>query len=253
MGSTIVAVLAGWLMLAAPPPTDATSAEQPAAQTPLDETAAIERAEGLAAEGWKLWQERQLDAAVAKFEEAVQLDPHSANAWNGLGWALFNNGNAEKAAEAFEKCVALEPEHPAGLNGLGQIYLMWAEYDKAEKFLTKASKANASAAWYGLARLYLFTGKYDEAQAWIKKSLREQPGEPTLKKMLAAAKKGELPDDLKRELEPAGKQRAGGAESLSGKGWQQFFAGKPRSAEQNFRRALAKDPEHLAAINGLGF
>jgi tetratricopeptide (TPR) repeat protein len=250
MGTTVVAVLAGWLTLFTPQP-DSSGAES-TRREPLSDDARIEMAEELAGEGWQLWQQRKLGEAAAKFERAVKLDPEAANAWNGLGWAQFNGGDSEAAVKAFEKCVELEPEHPAGLNGLGQIYLSWREYDKAEKYLTKAAPT-APAAWFGLSRLYMLTGKYDEAQKWIEKALSQQPADESLQKLQAAAKQGQLPDDLRRLIEPAGKPDNTPAAKAANAGWQQFNQGNFRSAERHFRRALAKDPDNLAAMNGLGF
>src|SRR5262249_4149918 len=77
----------------------------------------------IAAEGWKLWQNQDFDAAADKFEEAVKLDPKNTNARNGLGWALFNGGDFGKAEEAFKQLIKREPNHPAALNGLGQLAL----------------------------------------------------------------------------------------------------------------------------------
>jgi tetratricopeptide (TPR) repeat protein len=212
---------------------------------------AVDQGEALSQEGWRLWQSQQFADAAAKFEEAVALDAENANSWNGLGWAQFNSGDTDNAIAAFEKCVAIEPNHPAGLNGLGQAYLSQGNYELAEKFLVKAAP-NAPAAWYGLARLYLLTGKFDEAEKWIKKALASQPDDPDLKTMLAAAKKGELPNDLRRQIEPA-KRDDSPAGKLAIEGWQQFNSGRTRSAEQSFKKALAKDPENLSAMNGLGF
>lgn len=251
MGTALLAVLAGWLTLAAPPPIEGAGVPKADAE-PLDETARIERAETLAAQGWQLWQERKLKEAAEAFEAASKLDPESANIWNGLGWARMNAGDSVAAIVAFEKCVELEPEHPAGLNGLGQAYLAQAEFKKAEKFLTKAAP-QAPAAWFGLARLYLLTGEYKKAVKWIEKASSQQPDDPTLKAMLAAANEGKLPDELKKQLAPVGKPDSQPAVQAAAEGWRQFNEGKLRSAERSFRRALSKDPENLAALNGLGF
>ncbi len=251
MGTTIMAVLAGWLTLAAPPPVDATEAKS-AETVPLDEEAKIERAEELAAQGWQLWQQRKLGEAANAFEKAARLDPESANIWNGLGWARFNSGDSESAIAAFEKCVELEPDHPAGLNGLGQAYLAQGDYKKAEKFLTKAAP-QAPAAYFGLARLYLLTGEYKQAATWIEKALGAQPDDATLKAMLDAARAGKLPDELRKQIEPAGKPDKTPAVQAAAEGWRQFNEGKLRSAERSFRRALSKDPENGAALNGLAF
>jgi tetratricopeptide (TPR) repeat protein len=251
MGTTIMAMLAGWLTFAVPSPADGTDA-QTAAAAPLDEETRIERAEELAGQGWQLWQQRKLGEAAAVFEKAAKLDPDSANIWNGLGWARFNSGDGDAAIAAFEKCVALEPDHPAGLNGLGQAFLAQREYKKAEKFLTKAAP-QAPAAWFGLARLYLLTGDYKKATTWIEKALGEQPDDPSLKAMLEAARAARLPDDLRKQIEPAGKPDKSPDVQAAAEGWRQFNEGKMRSAERSFRKALAKDPENVAALNGLGF
>ena len=256
MGTVLIAVLAGWLTLFAPPP-DSAGAKAKAKKSPpktaqLNEDERIERGEELSRQAGVLWQQGKFKDAAKKFEEAVELDSDSPNSWNGLGWARFNGGDAEQAVEAFEKCVALEPDHPAALNGLGQIYLMWADYKKAEKYLLKAAP-KANAAWFGLARLYLLTGKYQEAQTWINKALGAEPNDESLKQMLAAAQKGELSADLRKQIEPPGKPSSAPADKLAADGWRQFNQGNARSAERNFRRALAKDPDNLAAINGLAF
>ncbi len=206
----------------------------------------------LATAGWQLWQQQRFADAIPKFEQAVELDPDSTQAWNGLGWARFNSGDSIAAVPAFEKCVELEPSHPAALNGLGQVYLSWGEFDMAKKYLTKAAP-QAPAAWYGLARLYLLTGKYTAAERWIKKALATNPGDESLEKMLAAAKSKELPDDLRRMIEPAGKPKSSESSADTSTGWQQFQQGQMRLAERSFRRALAKNPEDAAALNGLGF
>jgi tetratricopeptide (TPR) repeat protein len=248
MAVTLMAVLAGWLTLATTAPGDPASTG-PRAAVKHD---AVELAEGFAQQGWQLWQQQKYSDAAELFEKAVELDPEAANAWNGLGWARFNCGQANEAIQAFEKCVELEPKHPAGLNGLGQAYLSLREYGKAEKYLVKAAP-KASASWYGLSRVYLLTGKYADAQKYIKKALAEQPGDADLKAMLDAAKAKSLPDELRRKIEPPAPVAESSSTEFSAEGWQQFNQGKMRLAERSFRRALVKNPEDGAALNGLGF
>jgi Flp pilus assembly protein TadD len=256
MGTAVMAVIAGWLTLAAPPPEAPGAKGDPSAapaQAPgLSEDLRIEQAEGLARQGWELWQQRKLSEAASLFEQSVALDAENPNAWNGLGWARLNSGDATSATAAFEKCVALEPEHPAGLNGLGQSHLALGNLALAEKFLLKAAP-RAPAAYFGLARVYLLTGDFKKAQTWIRKALREQPGDPTLKAMMAAARAGKVPDELRKQIAPVSDDDASPATEAATAGWRQFNEGNFRSAERSFRRALAKDPENGAALNGLGF
>ena len=240
MSLFIVALMSGWLVFSGPSPVEAR-------ETSVEE---IEKAESLAAQGWQLWQARQFSEAIPKFEQSVEIDPDAANAWNGLGWARFNSGQSEKAVAAFEKCVALSPRHGAGLNGLGQIYLLWKDYDKAEEYLALAAPT-APAAQYGLTRVLLLQGRFKEAKRWANKVAAASPQDQVAQQMLAAAKTGKLDDDLRKMIEPAGKPKKGGGDAA--KGWQMFQQGKLRTAERLFQRALKKDKDNLAALNGLAF
>jgi tetratricopeptide (TPR) repeat protein/tRNA A-37 threonylcarbamoyl transferase component Bud32 len=170
-----------------PPATSSASSDDKAAQ--------------LAQEGWQLWQARKLDEAAAKFQQAVQLAPRDANAWNGLGWATFNAGNSPAAEKAFQKVLSLEPNHPAALNGLGQIYLSQRKYDDAEKILLKAAP-QAPAAWFGLARLYLLQGKFEQAEKWAQNIVDSGQADEVAKKMLEAAKAKKLSEGLRLMIEP---------------------------------------------------
>ncbi len=151
--------------------------------------------------GWELWQAHKLDEAGAKFDQAVNLAPDDANAWNGLGWTRFNAGDTRAAEFAFQKVLLLEPYYPAAFNGLGQIYLSQGNYDAAEKYLLKAAP-RAPASWFGLARLYLLQGKFADAQTWAQKIVNSGQGDQTAKQMLEAAKNKKLNDELRAILEP---------------------------------------------------
>ncbi len=220
----------------------------------VDRKTAVAQATALADQGWDLWRQRKMPEAAKIFEQCVALNPADANSWNGLGWARLGMGNDESAIEAFEKCVELQRNHPAGLNGLGQIYLSWGDFDKAEKYLLKSASApHSAAAWFGLSRIYLLTGRFEKAQPWLRNALKEQPEDETLKAMLEAATNKSLSPDLKQQLKPKGKPERSTGTSAAAEGWRQFNAGNLAEAELSFNRALAKDPDNLAAMNGLGF
>ena len=156
----------------------------------------------LTQEGWQLWQSRQLESAIAKFEKAVRLEPDNANAWNGLGWASLNSSKAPQAERAFQKVIALQPNHPAALNGLGQLYLGQGKYDLAEGYLRQASP-QAPAAWFGLARLYLLQGKFEEAEKWARRIIDSGQGDDFARKMLEAAQAKQLSDGVRFMIQPA--------------------------------------------------
>ena len=155
----------------------------------------------LTREGSQLWQAHRLDEAIAKFNQAVKLDPKNPEAWNGLGWASFNSGKGPEAEKAFQSTLALDANHPGALNGLGQLYLAQKKNDLAETYLLKAAP-RAPAAWFGLARLYLLQGKFDRAEEWAGKVVDSGQGDETARQMLQAARAKHLPDGLRIVLQP---------------------------------------------------
>jgi tetratricopeptide (TPR) repeat protein len=94
---------------------------QPSAAGAAPSPAEKRQAEDLSAEGWRLWGQRKLAQAEAKFAEAIAKDATNANIWNGLGWAQLNQGKRVNARESFERAVALDPKAAASWNGLGWI------------------------------------------------------------------------------------------------------------------------------------
>jgi len=168
---------------------------------PLLAPAGTANATQLSQEGWQLWQNQRLEEALAKFQQAVQLAPDDADAWNGVGWASFNSGKTQEGEKAFQKVIKLRPNHPAALNGLGQIYLSQGKFDQAETYLLKAAP-QAPAAWYGLARLYLLQGRFAQAEEFAQKVVDSGQGDELAKKMLQAARERKLPEGLKLILQP---------------------------------------------------
>lgn len=206
-----------------------------------------DQALALSSEGWQLWQSGKPDAAAEKFRQSVALDPTNANAFNGLGWALFNGGDAKGAQAAFEKCVALQKNHPAAMNGLGQIAYARRDFAAAEKDWLAVAK-DAPAACVGLARLYLLQGKFDAAAEYAQMAADAPGADSFVKQLLAAAKAGKLDPELKAAIEPAPARP-----NDVGRGWAQLNQGKPNQAKETFDSVLAKDPNNVAALNGLGF
>lgn len=61
------------------------------------------------AEGWKLWEQKNFDAAKNIFNEAVQLNPNNAGAYFGRGTAYGNIIQYKRAIQDFNKAIQLNP------------------------------------------------------------------------------------------------------------------------------------------------
>ena len=60
--------------------------------------------------GMKLAQQRQLPEAVEQYEQALRLDPNSAEAHNNLGLVLFALGKEEQGVREFSTAIRLKPD-----------------------------------------------------------------------------------------------------------------------------------------------
>ncbi len=146
-------------------------------------------AEKLAAQGWKLWQKRELEQATEKFQQAVAKDPTNENAFQGLGWALFNQGLNTEAADAFEKCIAINSKNAAALNGLGWIAKAGGDMDKAVAYWVKAVDAapGVTASLSGLVDHYTEKGDNEQVVKYLKLWHKAEPDNNEVAEKLKAA------------------------------------------------------------------
>ncbi len=174
----VAAVLAGVALVPGDGPARAQAPASPSAAPATAPTAQDQReAENLGAEGWKLWNERKLPQAEAKFQAAVAKDPTNANAWNGLGWAQQNQGKTANAKASFEKAVQLDPKTAAAWNGLGWIARAEGKTDEAIGHWEKAVQAvpTATAALAGLATAYIERKHPEKAKEYYQTLARLEP------------------------------------------------------------------------------
>lgn len=89
-------------------------------------------------QGFSLFAKGDLEAAIARYREAIELEPGLAIAWNGLSMALAKQGDLEAAVEAAEKLVELEPEDPLSHTNLSRILMQKGLIPEAEDAKAKA-------------------------------------------------------------------------------------------------------------------
>src|SRR5215510_11411259 len=63
--------------------------------------------------GVALAQRGEFDRAIAEFDQAIELDPHLADAWCYRGNAYNSKGDPDRAMADINRAIALSPRHSA--------------------------------------------------------------------------------------------------------------------------------------------
>ena len=81
--------------------------------------------------------------AIGAFEEAIRLDPRSADARTELGKIFLRRGETSRAIEHLEQAVSLDPDNPAPAYSLAQAYRRTGDTARARELLARVSRLNA--------------------------------------------------------------------------------------------------------------
>ena len=162
-------------------------------------------------QGDRLLREGRYAQAVQKLEQAAQLLPKDARAWNHLGLACHAAGQTDEAVKAYQQALALDrnlaathynlgclyleqnntaaalaeltsytglqPNAPDGWAKLGTAQLRARQLDAAEKSFRQTIKINgrSAEAWYGLGLVQTQRRRFPEASQQFNAALRAQP------------------------------------------------------------------------------
>lgn len=88
--------------------------------------------------GRRLDDRGEYQAALARYQEALQLSPREVAAWYGIGYCNLQLGHAAEAATAFENAARSMPYSPATYNDLAAAYLQLGRKDDAVRALQQA-------------------------------------------------------------------------------------------------------------------
>lgn len=132
-------------------------------------------AEELLQEGQAAFDQGDSLKAASLFEQAIEVNPDFAPAYNALGLAqLSSDGKLEDIIWLFEQTAEIEPQNPEAYFNMCRAYFQHQEADKAEAACLKALSINPEmgSAQLTLAWVYLM-GKGDAPQsiAYFKKVL----------------------------------------------------------------------------------
>ena len=125
-----------------------------------------------------------IDAAIDRFNRAIELDPRFALAQAGLGGALWQKYEASHdaawvppARAACTQARALDPESPAAHVCLGTVALGTGAFDEAVGEFQRAlnREPTSDEANLGLARAQAHSGATDAAEATYKRAIALRP------------------------------------------------------------------------------
>jgi serine/threonine protein kinase/tetratricopeptide (TPR) repeat protein len=111
-------------------------------------------------------------------ERAIQLDPHSPEALEGMGWYYYHGlRDYEHARKEFDVALEAEPNNPELLLGLGSISRRQGNFEDAiEKFKRIAELDPRSPGLIDeVANTYVPLRKYAEAEEWYERVKRLAP------------------------------------------------------------------------------
>ncbi len=80
----------------------------------------------------------ELDAAIAKYQECIRLDPEYFDAWHALGMALMKAGRFPEAIQAGLRAVELNPDDQLAWSSLSLFYVRNGQVPEAEAAGAKA-------------------------------------------------------------------------------------------------------------------
>jgi tetratricopeptide (TPR) repeat protein len=111
------------------------------------------------AQGRKLADAKQFDAAIERFSTAFQLKPDLLEAREWIGDCYIFTRRYEEAIEIFSKLIELKPNYENAYANLAYIYIDLGQFEKAVEFARKVIAINPTfAAGYenlGVALVHL--------------------------------------------------------------------------------------------------
>jgi predicted Zn finger-like uncharacterized protein len=89
-------------------------------------------------EGVQLLKGKQVDAAIEKFNAAIQVNPEYSDAFRHLGLAYGQKNLWEEAIQVLQKAIEYKPDDVLSLKNLGVAYLRQKRFSEAEQVVQQA-------------------------------------------------------------------------------------------------------------------
>ncbi|MFH1419623.1 MAG: tetratricopeptide repeat protein [Planctomycetota bacterium] len=141
------------------------------------------------------------ELAVARFREALSLDPNLLQARNDLAGLLYIQGDHKSAEREFEALLEKDPQHRSALKSLAFVQAARCKFDCSEETLQKLLlfEPEDAEAWLHLGDVRMYLGdRWAAREAWAKAGFLKSAEKETAdraKKRLEAFPRDRLPGD----------------------------------------------------------
>ena len=210
----------------------------------------------LLALGVLTWRQSAIYADPATFwRAAITANPDAWLAHNNLGSAIFEQGQVDEAIAHFQRALEIQPDYARAHYNLAGILREKGQLDQAAIHFQRALEIQPaySMAHYNLGEILRQEGRLDEAIAHFRRAVEIRPDYADAHKALGATllRKGEM-DEAIIHLQRALEIRPDGAEdhnNLAGVLWQQRRVGE---AIEHYHKALELRPDYALAHHNFG-
>ena len=141
------------------------------------------------------------DLAIAKFQEALAIQPACAECYFNIGFAYLQKKDEKQAEENWKKALEQKADHPETLNALATLYNNQKRFDEAAAMSAKAAAGGGASggsadAVYNQGVILWNQGKTAEAKAKFEEALKADPNHADSHYQLGMAllNEGKLPE-----------------------------------------------------------
>ena len=115
----------------APPSANSSAGSGPPPQEFKNSREMREQYAALVSQGHRSANNRDYDAAIAEYSEAIRLNSKDSQAFFARGLAFSNKGDNDRAITDYSEAIRLEPQYAAAFNNRGDAYANKGDYNRA--------------------------------------------------------------------------------------------------------------------------